>query len=270
MITKDDPARDRETKFAAIDSMLEKFWSWLEQNSSKLHRLNIVGGEPLYQNEFYKILDWFESRCHPELELTIITNLMVSADRLKDVVDKFQQLLVKKKLKRIDIICSIDCWGTEQEYVRHGLDLESWLKNFEYLLSKKWLTLHINQAINVLGIKTMHVLIEKLSEWRQKRPVGHYFSSVTTPTYLSPFILGNAAFDTEFKKIISGMSEETLEHQNAKSYMTSIYKQLQNSQPNLIEMQKLKIYLNENDRRKNTNWPETFPWLVKELQNVVQ
>ena len=251
------------------DRILEKFWSWLEQNSTKLRRLNILGGEPLYQNDFYKTLDWLESNCHPKLELGIITNLMVSADRLEDIVNRFQQLLIKKKLKRIDITCSIDCWGIEQEYVRHGLDLDRWLKNFEYLLSKKWLTLNINQSINVLGIKTMPVLLEKLSAWRQKRPVGHYFSLVTTPTYLSPFILGNSVFDTEFKKIINSLSEETLEHRNAKSYMNSIYKQLQKSQSNLVEIQKLKIYLDENDRRKNTNWTETFPWLVKELQNVV-
>ena len=116
----------------------------------------------------------------------------------------------------------------------------------------------------------MPVLMEKLFEWRQKRPVGHYFSSVTAPTYLSPFILGNSIFDADFKKVINSMSEETLEQRNAKSYMNSIYKQLQNSQPNLTEIQKLKIYLDENDRRKNTNWAETFPWLVKELQHVVQ
>ena len=267
---KDGISLKATTITTEYDRMVEKFWAWLEQNSIKLRRLNILGGEPLYQNDFYKTLDWFESKCHPELELTIITNLMVPADRHKKVVDRFQQLLAKKKLKRIDITCSIDCWGAEQEYVRHGLDLDHWIKNFEYLLSKKWLTLHINQAINVLGIKTMPVLIEKLSQWRQQRPVGHYFSSVVAPTYLSPFILGNSIFDADFKKIINSMSKETLEQQNAKSYMNSIYKQLQNSQPNLTEMQKLKIYLDENDRRKNTNWAETFPWLVKELQHVVQ
>jgi hypothetical protein len=29
-------------------------------------------------------------------------------------------------------------------------------------------------------------------------------------------------------------------------------------------------YLNENDRRRDSNWRETFPWLAKELNNVVQ
>jgi len=35
------------------------------------------------------------------------------------------------------------------------------------------------------------------------------------------------------------------------------------------EQQNLKTYLNEIDRRRNTNWRETFPWLTGVLDNVV-
>jgi hypothetical protein len=31
----------------------------------------------------------------------------------------------------------------------------------------------------------------------------------------------------------------------------------------------LLVYLNENDRRRGTNWKTTFPWLQKELKLVV-
>ena len=35
------------------------------------------------------------------------------------------------------------------------------------------------------------------------------------------------------------------------------------------ELLKLKTFLNEIDRRRQLDWSKTFPWLIKELENVV-
>ena len=51
---KDGISLKATTITTEYDRMVEKFWAWLEQNSIKLRRLNILGGEPLYQNDFYK------------------------------------------------------------------------------------------------------------------------------------------------------------------------------------------------------------------------
>ena len=48
-------------------------------------------------------------------------------------IQDYKNLLVKKKIKRFDINCSIDCWGKRQEYIRYGLNLDNWQKNFEML-----------------------------------------------------------------------------------------------------------------------------------------
>ena len=85
----------------------------------------------------------FENTAHPDLELGIVTNLAINTNKLENICERFKKLLVDRKLKRIDITCSIDCWGAEQEYVRYGLNLVQWEKNFEYLLSKKWITLNM-------------------------------------------------------------------------------------------------------------------------------
>jgi hypothetical protein len=52
-------------------------------------------------------------------------------------------------------------------------------------------------------------------------------------------------------------------------YMKGIVHNYSQSQPNSIELLKLKTFLNETDRRRGTSWPEVFPWLVKELEHVV-
>jgi len=250
--------------------LLEKFWEWMHQNSKTLLRFNVLGGEPFYQDEFYKLLEYFENSPHPDLELGIITNLMVSTDKLETMIFKFRSLIASRHLKRIDITCSIDCWGAEQEYVRFGLQINQWEKNFALLLKHKWLTLNINQTISVLTIKTMPTLLEKLEIWRQQHTIGHFFSGVSPqPSYLMPKILGPGVFNQDFKTILEKMPKHTEQDNTALLYMQGIGNLIENSQTDDIEKYKLKVFLNEKDRRRQTSWKQTFPWLVKELDNVV-
>ena len=251
-------------------ALLEKFWSWMNRNSGSLRRFNVLGGEPFYQTEFEKILEFFKNKPHPDLELGMVTNLMISPDKLDKFVAVFRSLLAKKHLKRIDITCSIDCWGPEQEYVRYGLNLEIWEKNFLTLLKNKWLTININQTISVLTVKTMPELLAKLSSWRSIHPVGHYFSAVSPqPRYLMPHIMGKEIFQKDFDCILNLMPTDTQQDQTSLNYMQAIRDQIANSQPDLQSKADLKLFLDEKDRRRGNSWRKTFPWLLKEIDHVV-
>lgn len=252
------------------DNMLKKFWEWMKQHSTKLKRLHVLGGEPFYQTEFDQCMEYFKNSYHPDLELTVVTNLMISKDKLEARIGEFKKLLAEQRLKRIDITCSIDCWGSEQEYVRHGINLEQWQNNFELLLQQAWLTVNINQTISVLTIKTMPTLIEKINHWKKQRSIGHYFSEVSpAPTYLVPSILGPNVFDKDFEIILSCMLDNTDQDRIAKKYMAGIANKIKNSIVDHTEIIKLKTFLNENDYRRKTTWPLVFPWLAKEIEHVV-
>lgn len=249
------------------EQMLAKFWSWMERNSHKLRRFNVLGGEPFYQDDYYKLLDYFETTSHPDLELGIVTNLMLGEDKLQDQILRWQRLLSKRHLKRVDLTASIDCWGVEQEYVRHGLDLARWQSNFESLLEHNWLRVNINQTISVLTIKTMPDLLKRLEHWRTKRRIGHFFSETDPqPSYMKPNILGSGIFEKDFENILALMPDHTDQDKMARSYMRSIGLHAAKSQRNDHEVDKLNHYLTEKDRRRNTDWRETFPWLVKEIE----
>jgi len=250
--------------------LLDKFWTWMYNSSHTLKRFNVLGGEPFYQEQFYKLIDFFEKKAHPNLELGIITNLMINSDKLESLLVRLKSLLARRHLKRIDITCSIDCWGTAQEYVRFGIDLAQWEKNFKLLLENKWCTLNINQTISVLTIKTMPALLEMLIEWRKKRPVGHYFATVSPePSYLMPQIMGPTVFNDDFETILKLMPNTTDQDRRSLSYMAGIQKQIAESIPDQLEKDKLKIFLDEKDRRRNTEWRKIFPWLEKEIEHVV-
>ena len=251
-------------------AMLEKFWAWMNQYSTGLVRFTVAGGESFYQRELEICLEYFESSSHPNLEFCIITNLTLPPVKLEQYIQRFKKLIDQGKLKRIDITCSIDCLGAEQEYTRYGMNVDAWIANFETLLDQPWLTLHINQAISVLTIKTMPELIEKIKIWKSKRKIGHFFGVVEPgPSYLVPSILGNKVFEQDFKLILDSMPRDTSDDLSALQYMQGIATHYSQAEPDPVELLKLKTFLDETDRRRKTSWPDTFPWLLKELQHVV-
>jgi len=251
--------------------LIPSFWEWFPTGFVKLKRFGVLGGEPFYQKEFEKLLDMIDQHPNPDCELNIVTNLMVSPDRLSMFVEKLKKLLLTKKIKRVDITCSIDCWGPQQEYVRWGIDLEQWQKNFDTLIMHKWLYISINQTITVLTIKTMPELLIKLKEWNAIRPVHHHFGGPTPgPSYFNAGILGGEQFRQDFDYILSLMPQNTDEDKIAYKYMAGIAGSITKSKVNPAEVTTLLKYLDEKDRRRNTNWELLFPWLAEYKKYVVQ
>jgi len=247
------------------------FWTWFTTGFQQVKRLHVLGGEPFYQKEFDRLLDMIDQYPNPECELNIVTNLMISTDRLQAYIDRFRQLLVDRKLKRVDITASIDCAGPQQEYVRWGLDWAQWKQNFELLIQHRWLYLVINQTISCLTIKTMPEFMQQFAQWRKNRKIGHWFSGIyPDPSYMKAEIFGNLEFAEYAQAVLQLMPQDTQEDQVAYEYMAGIFKQILMSTPNYNEIAKLIVFLDEKDRRRGTSWPELFPWLERYREHVVQ
>ena len=245
------------------------FWNWMNDNFHSLKRFHFLGGEPFLQKELDTLIELIDTHPSPDCELSFISNLMISNIRLQKYIEKFKELIKLKKIKKLEISASIDCWGLEQEYVRHGLKLDQWKENFLYLLNNRWIALNINQTISALTIKTMPDLLLQLVEWKKVRPIGHFFSAVTSPSYMQANIFGANVFNDDFKTILSLMTGDRIQDNSAINYMSSIADEIELKQRNSKELKKLLVFLNEKDRRRNTNWRMTFPWLEEHLNNVV-
>lgn len=257
-------------KHPQFDELTEKFWIWLDKNYNSLSRLHILGGEPFFQSQFEQCIEFLESHSNPELEFNVVTNLKVSSAKLEDFVLRIKKLLLQRRIKRFDITCSIDCFGPEQEYVRFGLDLNQWRKNFEYLLSHKWITVNINQTLANLVIKTVPDMLQYINQVSRGRQVGHFFQppNLTYP-FLHPKVFGAGFFDEDFKNILAEMKDTTMFEKEFRNNMNGIWNELNSSVKSPTMINQLSIYLTELDRRRNTDWKKTFPWLVKEVENVV-
>lgn len=249
--------------------LTQAFWKWMEENSTTLRRLHILGGEPFYQAEFETCMKFLETHHNPELEFNIVSNLKVSMPKLENFVERIKNLILSRRIKRFDLTASIDCWGDEQEYIRYGIDMAQWQQNFNYIASHKWITLNINQTITGLSIKSTPLLISYVNQHRKTRPIGHYFMSCVNRSQLYPGIFGAGFFDKDFENILSEMPSDTWQHKNAQEMMLGLQAEFNSHPRNENELSKLHTFLNEIDRRRNLSWKTTFPWLEKELENVV-
>lgn len=248
-------------------NLVPYFWQWFERDFQKVKRLHILGGEPFLQKELFQLLDKFEQFPNPNCEFNVVTNLMYDEKILEGFLARCKKLLVNRSLKRVDITCSIDCWGADQEYVRRGIKLDQWEKNFQILLKYKWLKININQTITVLTIKTMPELLEKLRKWQEIHPIGHFFSEgEPLIECLEIDILGHSVFSKEIVEILDSMPENTDEDILTKQYMSSILSKIVGSTADPRRMKDLQIFLNEKDRRRGTEWEQIFPWIQEEFK----
>jgi organic radical activating enzyme len=153
------------------DKMVSDLWTYLETNQRflSLRRFHILGGEPFLLKELNACLDFWGKNPNPDLIFSIVTNLNIPHNIFLAYITRFEKLVQSKHIWKLQITGSLDCWGPEQEYVRYGLDMNLWQKNFEFLLDKPWATLSINSAISALTIKKLPELIEKINEWNQSR-----------------------------------------------------------------------------------------------------
>lgn len=251
-------------------ALLDKFWQWMEKYSNGLRRFQVLGGEPFYQRQFENCLDFFEKNPNSELEFNIVSNLMVDPSKFQSVIGRIKNMIATKKIKRFDLTASIDCFGPEAEYVRFGLDLETWKTNFEYAVSQKWVALSINQCFTALTIKTMPELLRYINEHRKTRKINHFFGIMDgSHDCLKPWVFGSGFFDREFDEIIELMPADHQGYENSRMYMEGIRKKINTYTKNPDTIKQLKIFLDEMDRRRGLDWRKTFPWIEKEIDNVV-
>lgn len=253
------PLHDMPTNY---ETNKTKMFNWFKENIDELHQLNVLGGEPLYQEEFDQLLDVLEQTPAPNLTITFFSNLAVAKDKLVSKINRIEKLKQQGKVKDLMITCSLDCWGPEQEYARFPLDLTRWEKNFNYLLDKEWITLVIGSTITPLTIKTLDQLFEKINEWNKVRPVYWYGNSVNSPSHMFIDMFGDV-FKDDFDRALALMPTESPEQQQVKRYLQGIRDQSISQKPNLIKIKKLYEFLEKMDFRRNISWRKTYPYLLE-------
>lgn len=240
----------------------DKFWLWLEKNYFHLKKLSVLGGEPFYQKQLDKIINFFDVHDHKDLELIIVSNCSISHTNFVYKIEKIKNLIKQRKIKKLTLSVSIESMDRQAEFVRYGMKINTWKKNIEYLLKQRWIQISFNHLLTVLTIKEFKEFCNYLDKQEILSNVHHKFQIIKDPKFLSPTILGNNYFDTDLNFIVKYFTNNKYSHCEI-DQIKSLIDYIKFGKEDKNQIKKLFIFLNELDRRRNNNWRKVFPWLFE-------
>ena len=261
-----------------IERDTELLFKWFDKNLYNLHKIIVLGGEPFLQKETFRFIEMLEKGSYPDLTLVLFSNHNVEHERFKGWIDRLERLRKSDRLDKIQIFFSCDALGDEGEYVRTGLDLELAIKNFEHILHNTRIEQGVNSALTVTAVPGMPALAKYINECSKIKPI--YWSmtkaanhdDVTSP-YLYPGIFGKKINDWGLREAIDLFDVNTNGSPdsvkvNHKNFMQGNTIEFETREPDVARMKQFKIYLNELDRRRSTDYSKVFPQIHSELKDL--
>jgi organic radical activating enzyme len=260
---------------------VEAWWRWWPEVRETLDILRITGGEPLLQKSTWRLLEDLDKNPQPNLEININSNFGVKSILIERLTEKVNNLLENKKIKHFMIFTSIDTWGPRAEYIRTGLDLNLWEKNLDIFLTNTNLPVTFMMTFNILTVASFKSLLEKVLEWRQ-RYNSKSQSVWQRVRFDTPYLKEPLQYDMNIlpkHKFMHYMYDnlkfikDNLENNNQFKFSNLEYekflrvvKYMENTQYSVQHLNEgRKDFYNwftEYDKRRNTNFIETFPELT--------
>jgi uncharacterized Fe-S cluster-containing radical SAM superfamily protein len=270
---------------------IDSFWEWWPDLYKNLDTFRMTGGEPLLSKDVWKVLDYVATTDEPnrELNLSLNTNLGIPKNLIEKFVTICDNIIKENRVKTLVIFTSCDAQGEHAEYARHGLDYKLFLENMEYILEKlPKVTINIMSTFNVFSPFSYGKLIDDVFELKKKYQNNerYWISAVQLDTsYLRfPLHLTFKLLEKEHKELI-------LEAANKSFYYAMPEFKHEFYGFSNTEVQKIKrIYdysigydpgfdikrnridfvnfVDEHDKRRGTNFLNTFPELEKIYNDV--
>jgi len=264
---------------------VEAWWRWWPEVRKTLTILRITGGEPLLQQSTWRLLEDLENNPLPDLELNINSNFGVKPILLDRLTEKVNNLIENKKIKDFKIFTSMDTWGPQAEYIRTGLDIELWERNLNTYLTKTNLPITFMITFNILTVPNFSTLLTKILEWRTKYN-GNNQNKWQRVRFDTPFLKEPLQYDMNILPKEEFMSymynhlnfiKDNLDDNNRFKFSELEYEKFLRvvkymettnySNDKLTEGRKdFYNWFNEYDRRRGTNFEETFPQLRNFLE----
>jgi organic radical activating enzyme len=244
------------------DQYFSSWLNWLDNNYQHIDRISILGGEPFLQKEMWSILDFVKNKKNQNLTISVNTNLNSKPELVKKFVETCKDLIVTRRIKKIQIDASLDCWGPQAEFVRNGLDLSRWQQNFEYLIQHKWLSISVHHVITSLSIGTSLDLQNRIAEYKKHNPkitqAYHVVDSGYEEIY-HPDMFGSTFFKDKLDELLQTYPVTTEWDVETRKRLEGICLMVDAQTPDRSRLTKLKTTLDMIDQRRGTDWKMLFP-----------
>ena len=102
---------------------VEAFWAWWPTLYPELEHFRMTGGEPLLDRNTYRVFDYVLANPSPKLHLNVTSNFSVDEKSWQKYLAYVKQLC-DGRIEHFMQYVSLDAWGAQAEYIRHGLDFD--------------------------------------------------------------------------------------------------------------------------------------------------
>lgn len=236
------------------------FFEWFKTVKDNFKRIAFLGGEPLISPQFYHLLDEvlasYNGQFPEELVINIITNLNTTPKYLEKFVNTINHY--KDKVK-FNINISQEAWGTHAETIRHGLDFERFIFNFNELAKIDGIVLSTITTVNVLSLSTLHKYLTFITEIETTYGIHIiiYPNLVSFPSHLKVELMEKQIGTRYVDQAISALAEKN--HHGYVDFLNTLYnkfifeeiKYTDNHKSLIKELETLSV-------RRNVNYREIF------------
>ena len=102
---------------------VDAFWEWWPTLYPELVHFRMTGGEPLLDRNTYRVFDHVLANPSAKLHLNVTSNFSVDEKSWQKYLGYVKQLC-DGRIEHFMQYVSLDGWGSQAEYMRHGLDFD--------------------------------------------------------------------------------------------------------------------------------------------------
>lgn len=263
---------------------VEAFWEWWPEIRNRLKVFRITGGEPFLEPNTFRAMDDLYENPNPEMELSFNSNLGIPDNVIDEYISKINPLIEEGKIKRSVLYTSVDGHGKQAEYGRHGLDYDKWLSNVDRILTEvPKLKITIMCTANILSVTSFQKLLKDVYELKIKHHHAEREMALTIDISILrwPMHYNVSILPPEYAKLMDGCVEYMLDHQEGtngnapfqgffifeiekmKRFIETVKQPVNEDEGinTVVARKDFKLFVDEHDRRRKTNFLETFPEL---------
>jgi organic radical activating enzyme len=116
--------RNRPIPVREHNPYVDAFWSWWPTLYPELQHFRMTGGEPMLDKNTYRVFDYVLANPKPDLHLNVTSNFSVDEKTWQKYKGYVKELCEGEQIEHFMQYISLDTFGPQAEYIRHGLDFD--------------------------------------------------------------------------------------------------------------------------------------------------
>ena len=252
----------------------DAFWKWWPTLYKNLKHFRMTGGEPMMDHNTYKVLQYVIDNPKKDLHLNVTSNMCPPDAKLKNkYFDMVKRICLDEHVEHFMQFVSVDAFGPQAEYIRHGLNWNYFTDTVEEFLERIPVRNSVTFIItyNNLSVTSLDKLLEYIRQLRQR------FSTTYQRVWFDIPLLRQPAWQqiTLLPESYQSIHEDNIKYMQDNSGENNglhIFKdfEIQKMQRNLAywrenadastqNKKNFYAFFNEHDRRRTTRFLNTFP-----------